>query len=395
MSAPRLGVYVHFPWCRHLCPYCDFPVAVAAGGAIPHDEYLAAILAELDERGADYAGRQLVSIYFGGGTPSLWRTDCLAAVIDAVKAAFGAGASREDEGIEVTLEANPSDCTEDLMAQWRAIGINRLSIGVQSMAQTELVALGRDHRMGDGAEAVRAALATGSFRVSADAIFGIPGSLVAGGPAPIAESPVAMAELGPGHLSVYELTIEERTAFGRARRQGRLVALDDDILAEGYTAVHRALTSRGYEHYEISSYARTGQRSIHNQLYWRGAEYLGLGNGAASFRYLSAAPPARSGEPPGAERVTNFRSVKRYMSGGDRIASQDVLDREEMARELLWLGMRTADGVPRDALKGRPALREWLLGEALAELRGGSICPTLKGFLYCDRIAYRVVSASG
>lgn len=377
--AGDLGVYIHYPWCRRLCPYCDFPVAVARDGAIPHHEYLAAVLRELAERRGDFAGRRLRSIYFGGGTPSLWPDDCLATAIREVVEAFDARIA----DLEITIEANPTDCTAPIMTSWRSAGIDRLSIGVQSVAARTLVALGRDHRMGDGVAAVRRARDAGFPRITADVIFGVPD----GEPGDTGQSLTAIAEADVGHISVYELTIEDRTAFGRAARAGTLIPLDDEILAEAYSAVHWALIARGYEHYEVSSYARPGQRSVHNQLYWRGAEYLGLGNGAASFRRL----PGDAG----AERVTNQRSVKRYLKarGEQRVATREALDPEAVADDLLWLGMRTADGIPWTALDHRPEARQWLLENLLAEQRHDRIQPTLKGFLYCDRIAARLLGA--
>src|SRR5688500_13403165 len=155
-SVADLGIYIHFPWCRNLCSYCDFPVVVARpGNEPPHDAYADAILAELDPRAGDLAGRRLVSIYLGGGTPSLWREDAIARVLAAAAARSGAAL----DGLEVTIEANPTDCTPARMAAWRAAGISRVSIGVQSLDAGELVTLGRDHRMGDGKRAVEAALA--------------------------------------------------------------------------------------------------------------------------------------------------------------------------------------------------------------------------------------------
>jgi len=166
-----------------------------------------------------------VSIYLGGGTPSLWRPDCIAAVIDMIRQRFGAAGS-----IEVTIEANPVDCHADHLAAWRAAGVNRISIGVQSLSPRELIVLGRDHRFGDGRAAVERALAAG-FVTSADFILGVPG-----GPAGVLEV-VEPAD----HLSVYELTIEERTAFGQRVRDGRLVPLPDDTLAELYAVAHGPL----------------------------------------------------------------------------------------------------------------------------------------------------------
>jgi oxygen-independent coproporphyrinogen-3 oxidase len=205
-----------------------------------------------------------------------------------------------------------------------------------------------------------------------------------------------VAASGAGHLSVYELTIEERTAFGRAARAGRLRPLDPDRVARLYTAVHHHLTGRGYEHYEISSYALPGQRAVHNQLYWHGGEYLGLGTGAASFRYLGGG---------GAERVTNVRAVRSYLAatGGARpraradarVAEREFLSPAAVAADAVWLALRTCDGAPAQALSRAPALVDWLVACDLAKLRGGRVRPTLKGFLHADHIATRVVAELG
>jgi oxygen-independent coproporphyrinogen-3 oxidase len=353
-----LGVYVHFPWCRKVCPYCDFAVET---GAPPHDAYLAAILAELDARGPRFAGHELASIYFGGGTPSLWRVACVARAIEAVHARFG-------RSIEVTLEANPTDCTAEHLAAWRAAGVSRVSIGVQSFDTRELVMLGRDHRFGDGGAAIDAARASG-LDVSADFILGVPG-----GPCAVPAPPDV------AHLSIYELTIEERTAFGARVRDGRLVPLDEDTLAHLYGATHDALVARGYEHYEISSYARPGARAVHNSLYWRGEPYLGLGASAAS---LWLAPDGS------AERATNPRRTADYVAG--QPAEVTHIAAREMAADRAWLGLRTSDGVAEAELEA--SIAAWLVAQGLAERRAGRICPTLRGFLMADRIAARIVAS--
>ena len=170
-----LGVYLHFPWCRKRCPYCDFAVEV---GEVPHERYLEAVLRELDLRAPAFSGEgegELVSIYLGGGTPSLWRPGCIARALDAIRDRFGAGGLRE-----VTIEANPTDVTPASLDAWRAAGIGRISIGVQSLEPAELVVLGRDHRFGDGLAAIERALAHGGFVVSADFILGTPSSAAAG-----------------------------------------------------------------------------------------------------------------------------------------------------------------------------------------------------------------------
>jgi oxygen-independent coproporphyrinogen-3 oxidase len=190
-------------------------------------------LRELDSRAPRFSGR-LVSIYLGGGTPSLWRPDCIGAAIDAIRTRFDA----RDAALEITIEANPTDCDDERLAAWRAAGINRISIGVQSLAQDELVVLGRDHRFGDGTAALARVLAHGGFRTSADFILGVPPR----------RQPAwdAITATAVDHLSVYELTIEERTAFGARVRTGRLVPLDEDALTELYVATHDTLTAAGF-----------------------------------------------------------------------------------------------------------------------------------------------------
>jgi oxygen-independent coproporphyrinogen III oxidase len=347
-----------------------------AVGTPEHERYLAAILAELDARADDYRG-DLVSIYLGGGTPSLWDPACVGEAIAAIERRFSGRAQ------EITLEANPIDCEPDRLAAWRQAGVNRLSIGVQSTVAQELVVLGRDHRFGDGRAAVERALAAG-FTVSADFILGTP----TGDPGRI---PDVFGEVD--HLSVYELTIEERTAFGQRARDGRLVPRSEDELEALYVATHEALARKGFEHYEISSYAKPGKRAVHNSLYWRGAPFLGLGVGAASL----AVHADGSGE-----RRTNPRKVADYLGGV--AAEVTAIAPAEMAADRAWLGMRTADGVAEAELP--TDVVEWALAEGLAERRDGPrwsgpgsarsagwICPTLRGFLMADRIAARIVQA--
>jgi oxygen-independent coproporphyrinogen III oxidase len=319
-------------------------------------------LRELAARAPKFAG-SLASIYFGGGTPSLWRPDCLARAIAAVSAQFGAAR-------EITIEANPTDCTDDNLAAWRAAGINRVSVGVQSLAQAELVVLGRDHRFGDGGAAVDRVRAAGGFTVSADFILGVPPR----------KQPAFITSAD--HLSVYELTIEERTAFGQRVKAGRFTPLDEDALTELYTATHDELTAAGFEHYEISSYAKPGMRAVHNSLYWRCVPFLGLGVGAASLSI---------GANGTAERATNPRRATEYLAAPGVPAEVLTSTPAQLAAERAWLGMRTSDGVDESALPTEIA--SWLLDNGLADRRADRICPTLRGFLMADRIAARIVQA--
>ena len=368
-----VGVYVHFPWCRRLCPYCDFPVVVVADQP-PHRAYLVDVLAELEAQAPRFAGRALASIYLGGGTPSWWDPACIAELLDAIRATFpGAPA-------EVTVEANPIDCTPATMAAWRAAGVTRLSIGVQSWDAAELAALGRDHRVGAGQAAIAAAIAAGFASLSADVILGAPGvAPPADGAAPA--SIHAAAASGVDHVSVYELTIEERTAFGKRHRAGRLPVLGDEQLAALFEATHHTLTAAGFEHYEVSSYARPGRRAVHNGRYWTGGEYLGLGVGAASFWRDPAG---------GGARWHNHRKLDAYRDPARRLAEHTTFDAAELARDLLWLGMRTSDGVARAAVPADAAA--WALAHGLVEDDGARLRPTLRGFLLSNQLAARLSS---
>lgn len=243
---------------------------------------------------------------------------------------------------------------------------------MQSFEPAALRVLGRDHRFGDGRAAVARAVGAG-FAVSADFILGVPGA-----------SPGAPElDTAADHLSVYELTIEDRTAFGQRVRDGRLVPLAEDTLAELYLAVHARLTAAGYEHYEISSYARPGARAVHNSLYWRGAAYLGLGVGAASLELAAG----------GGRRLTNPRRAAAYLAAPGTPAEVSELTASELGAERAWLGLRTADGVAEQALAPAPGVADWLVGERLAERRDGRVRPTLRGFLMADFIATRVITS--
>jgi oxygen-independent coproporphyrinogen III oxidase len=360
MASADLGVYVHFPWCRVRCPYCDFAVAVAPLDQIPHDAYADAILAELDRRVPDHTGSRLRSIYFGGGTPGLWRPDALGRVIAAVRARLG-------DPEEITVEINPNDAPA--LDALRAAGVNRLSIGTQSFRDDDLVFLGRDHSAAASLSAARAARAAGFPVVSLDLIYALPGRTLCDWQRTL-DAAIALA---PEHLSVYQLTIEERTPFGAAARKGQLVPADDDTSADQFEAAHARLGEAGYEHYEVSSYARPGFRAVHNSLYWRGADYLGLGVGAHSFRLTAE----------GAVRRENPRAVSRYLAGDPPRETRH--DAAAVRSDEVWLALRTRDGLPEGRLAPSPGL-DRLLAAGLLERAEGRIRPTPRGLLFADEI---------
>jgi oxygen-independent coproporphyrinogen-3 oxidase len=370
------GVYVHFPWCRARCPYCDFAIAVAPLSEIPHRAYADAVLAELEVRAPRFAGLRLVSIYFGGGTPALWDPAELGRVRAAVAARF------DHDELEVTVEANPNDCTPEALARLRAAGVDRLSIGAQAFADEVLVVLGRDHDARAAAASLAAARAAGFANVSLDLIHAVPG------PARFARSLAAAVALAPEHLSVYQLTIEPRTSFGAAARRGALVAPPDEQAAAEFEEAHALLAAAGYEHYEVSAYARPGRRAVGNSLYWQGAPYLGLGSGAHSFWTDGAR----------GLRWSAHRSVKRYLPGAldpdlrkdGRIAEVSEQGAAELAADRLWLGMRTTDGLPRAAVPAAalPGLR----AAGLVREDEGRVRPTARGLLFADEIGARLLA---
>ncbi len=383
----RLGVYIHYPYCRRRCSYCDFAIAVKPVSRIDHQAYLDAIRKELVIRGPVFIGPRLVSIYFGGGTPSLWPAEYLGQAVALVRNFFGPKQAGGESSLEITIEANPTDCTPHNLDAWAECGINRLSIGVQSTDDGELVTLGRDHRMGDGLTALEAAINDGRFRISADIILGTPNSASGGMETLTAVTQQSASNSGrrPGHLSVYELTFETGAPLGRAAQRGELSPRDDDELAEIYERTDAELSARGYEHYEISSYARPGERAIHNSLYWQGASYLGLGASAASFL------PDGSGA---AIRETNVRSAARYLltSGQETVAVREVISAAQVRADNIWLGLRTREGIALAVVSERPKFVAWLTEHQLATISNGRIQPTLKGFLYANQVAAHISS---
>lgn len=336
-STKPLGVYVHFPWCLKKCPYCDFLSVAAARENIPHEDYADAVLRELAARlpllDPSY---RLETIFFGGGTPSLWATDQLGRVLAGLLDAFS---QRRANDVEITAECNPTSLDETKARALRGVGVNRLSLGVQGLDAERLAFLGRLHDPNGGLDAAQAALASDMPRVSLDFIFGVAGQSAA---AAAAEAQT-LASLGTTHLSAYALTIEPGTEFGARARKGRLPLLEEATVADSFNAVDEVLERAGFEHYEISNFARQGHVSRHNLGYWRGYDYLGLGTGAWGTVT----------QPGGRLRYRNNPSPERYQASpfrepfavGDSCAVVEPLDAETSLRERIMLGLRVAEGL--------------------------------------------------
>ena len=355
-----LGVYVHFPWCVSKCPYCDF-FSVESRSGIPHAAYTDAVISELDQRYALLQPARLRSIYIGGGTPSLWDEAQLGRVIDRIVTTFGGS----QDCLEVTVECNPSSFDILKCKHWSAIGVNRLSLGLQSLNDDDLKYLGRAHDARSGMESLRAALDSGIGRVCVDLIFGLPRRTAADCVRALRELP--LDELS--HISAYALTIEPETPFGVLARNGRLDLAPEQAVMDSFLTLHEELAQAGFQHYEISNYARSGHRSIHNSGYWRGNDYLGLGVAAWGTVSLRADDSAACHR----RRYRNTTRIERYLrlaSGRETerlwerqptgmLAEQESIDAKVSLSERLMLGLRTSDGVNLDELATEFDMDEW------------------------------------
>lgn len=388
----RIGVYVHFPYCLQKCPYCDFLSVPELRERIPHRAYADAVLRELERRAPELPDRRARSVFFGGGTPSLWDPAELGRVLAGIRAQFEC-----EDDLEVTVECNPSSFDRARAEALLAVSINRVSIGVQSLDAGRLAFLGRLHDRDGGLRAVRDALAAGVPRVSADLIFGVAGQT----PADARREAETVADLGPTHLSAYALTIEPGTRFGELSRQKRLPLLDEDHVAESFREVESALEARGFEHYETSNYARLGHRSEHNLGYWRGAPYLGLGAGA--FGTVT-----HCGE---TLRYRNTPAIERYLAlsqGSDAalfaeselVSSVEKLDAKALLTERLMLGLRITEGVDVARASGslepfwNPAREqrvERLIAAGRLERSGDVLRVTREGRLFVDGVVLELL----
>lgn len=335
-----LGAYVHFPWCIRKCPYCDFLSVPSALQDIPHRAYADAVIREVETRRDELGARALRSVFFGGGTPSLWKPAELGRVLRSIRDAF---AAEPGSDVEVTVECNPGSLSAAHARALLDVGVNRLSVGVQALDEARLRFLGRWHSADQALAALEAALQAGMPRVSGDLIFGVHGQT----PEEAASEVRRLAQVGVQHVSAYALTIEPQTAFGALARKGRLPQAPEQSVADSFVAVDAELGGLGFEHYEISNFAQPGQRAEHNLGYWRGREYVGLGCGAygtvqragGRFRYRNKPQPhgymetasALDAQQPGALRAVESES--------------ELLTPDVLLSEALMLGLRLAEGV--------------------------------------------------
>jgi oxygen-independent coproporphyrinogen-3 oxidase len=328
-EAPHLGVYIHWPYCARICPYCDFNVVKARGG--PEPPALAqAIVADLEAQAKITGPRTLVSVFFGGGTPSLMDPDWAGRIVETARRLWAPAPD-----LEVSLEANPTDAEADRFAAFADAGVNRLSLGLQSLEDAALRFLGRNH---SAAEAVRAAETAARIfpRLSLDLIYARPGQTAK---AWADELRRAMG-LGAEHLSPYQLTIEAGTAFDHAVRRKAWAPPDEDLALALFETTQAVLEAEGFDAYEVSNHARSkAARSRHNLVYWTGRDYVGAGPGAHGRVTTDEGRVATLAE----ARVSDY--IARVAAEGAGFAEQEILIPQEAAEERLLAGLRLETGV--------------------------------------------------
>ena len=377
------GLYIHVPFCRAKCPYCDF-YSVTDRGRIP--EYTEALLIELNM--LRHRVYRADTIYFGGGTPSVLSPPQVAKILEGIHTCFSL-----THDVEITLEVNPGTVNKAALAAYREAGINRLNIGLQSIDDQTLTFLGRIHTAKEGIDTYRWARKVGFDNVGLDLIYGVPGQTRSGWEAEMA----FVVKLAPDHLSCYTLTIEPGTPMAKKVKNGLIQPLDEQTAGDLFSSTAEYLNRKGYRQYEISNFARhvpgdtTDRRSRHNRKYWTFSPYLGFGPAAHSFL--------------GDTRWWNHGSLDDYladlMAGKRPVAGTETLTREQQIMEFIYLGLRQTDGINTADFASRfmadfsdhfePEVTR-LLSEGLVERSAGRICLTTRGTRFLEHVVDRLLS---
>lgn len=378
---PGFGVYVHWPFCAAKCPYCDFNSHVRRE-PVDQSRYVAAFLKEMETARRLSGPRTVTSVFLGGGTPSLMDPETVAAVLDGI-----ANNWHMPDGIEITMEANPSSVEATRFRGYRAAGVNRVSLGVQALNDRDLKFLGRLHNVEDALKAIR--LAREIFpRMSFDLIYARPNQTVAEWDLELQQA----ISYAVDHLSLYQLTIEEGTAFYNLHKMGKLIVPDGEASADLYEATQEITAREGMPAYEVSNHARPGAESRHNLTYWRYGDYAGIGPGAHGRLSLGRTTTGRAKLATETERKPEewLRLVETH---GHGMTVQDTLNIGEQADELLLMGLRLKEGVDLarwQMLSGRdpdPDKEDFLISHGFIERLGNSrLRCTPQGMLILDAV---------
>lgn len=366
------GIYIHIPFCRKACTYCNFHFSTHTK-TLP--DLVAGIAWELQHKKDFFEGQSLQTIYFGGGTPSLLESKQLEQILDAVRNHFPIL-----EQAEFTLEANPDDMTEPKLKDWKSVGINRLSVGVQSFRDQDLSWMNRSHRSQQAISALELAQKIGFDNLSLDLIYALPGLSDEAWKANIQQA----FALGITHLSSYSLTVEEKTKLRHLIKKGEMPGEDDEQSARQFELLMQEADLAGFEQYEISNFAKPGFRSQHNSSYWKRQPYLGIGPSAHSFKHQT--------------RTWNVSSNAAYLQGvakGILETESEQLSTENIANEIVMTGLRTKEGFQLQHIQdlNLPNFNAWLdllkshLQQGMVQQSQGFVQLSHRGKFYADEIA--------
>lgn len=319
-------MYVHIPFCKSRCKYCDFFSTTLLER---RDDYVQAVLRELEERNGYLGTERVGTVYFGGGTPSMLTTEQIGTILEGIQKRFVL-----EPDAEVTLEANPQDVDEAKLRAWRALGVNRLSMGVQTFDGAKLRAIGRRHAAEQAFAAVAAAKEAGFGNISIDLIYGLPGETMDDWKSDVEK----VIGLEIQHASAYCLSYENGTELTKMLERGEIQEVDEETENAMYDYLVEALAAAGLEQYEVSNFAKPGFESRHNSSYWKGIPYLGVGAGAHSYN--------------GESRQWNCSDLEKYIAGGT-YWEQEVLSEEDKYNEMVMLGLRTREGVKMEDVPER------------------------------------------
>jgi oxygen-independent coproporphyrinogen-3 oxidase len=382
MDRQKIGVYVHWPYCARICPYCDFNIYKNDPDVA--DRLTEAIVRDLQAWRQMSVARDMVSIHFGGGTPSLMRPADLEKIIGEAQTLWS-----PECDLEIAMEANPNDITKERLGDWRAVGIERLSIGVQSFDDDVLKFLGRDH---DGKSSQKALeLAVQHMpRVSADFIYGWAGQTKSHWWGELA----AALETAVGHISAYQLTIEEKTAFAKAERRGNRKAVDADTSADLFELVGSVLQAAGYDRYEVSNFAKSNaDQSRHNLLYWQGEDYVGVGPGAHGRLTINGTRTATIAT------LKPNAYIDDVQKTGNGISKREALSKAAWAEEYLLMGLRIGDGICLYEYRNiadkdlNYRVCEQMIDDGLLVKKNGRLYTTDQGRMLLDSISHALLIA--
>lgn len=377
LNPAPVALYIHWPYCSRICPYCDFNVTRDRGQTDTQQALFEAIRADLRTQASWLGPRRLASVFFGGGTPSLMKPEWVAALIAEVKTLFPV-----ETDIEITLEANPTDAEIARYRAFQAAGINRLSIGIQSLDDAALRFLGRNHSVREALAGLETALSVFE-RVSLDLIYALPEQSLETWDAELRRA----AHLGVEHISPYPLTLESETAFGRAARRGQLRIPDPEQGEAFYDTTQSVLSELGYEAYEVSNHARgVAARSQHNINVWEGVDYVGVGPGSHGRVTFDNSRHATVAEADLKAYIARVRETGHSVT-------PEPLSAEEASEEALMLGLRLIEGVRLERIAGLPLnKRDELIAEGFLELSPQRLRATPKGRVVLDRLLLELLS---